>query len=84
MLLSFSTFGKENVSLCKIENNKVISQNICKGFITIGEQFTYEGEFRNGRIEGNGKFEPYGKVKTKEDNHNYKVLKDKKHFGETK
>ena len=36
------------------------------------------------KIEGNGKFEPYGKVKTKEDNHNYKVMKNKKHFGETK
>ena len=33
-------------------------------------------------VRGNGKFEPYGKVKTAEDNHNYKVLKKQKHFGE--
>ena len=35
-------------------------------------------------IRGNGKFEPYGKVKTTDENHNYKVMKDKKHFSETK
>lgn len=33
-------------------------------------------------VHGNGKFEPYGKVKTADENNNYKVLKDKKHFGE--
>jgi len=39
---------------------------------------------RDPKVEGNGKFEPYGKVKTKQDNHNHKVIKDKKHFGEIK
>ncbi len=34
-------------------------------------------------IRGNGKFEPYGKVATADENHNYKVMKDKKHFSET-
>ena len=33
-------------------------------------------------IQGNGAFKPYGKVKTKQDNHNYKVMKNKKHFSE--
>tara|TARA_R100000234_G_C4895286_1_gene133280 strand:- start:116 stop:409 length:294 start_codon:yes stop_codon:yes gene_type:complete len=33
-------------------------------------------------VKGNGKFEPYGKVKTAQDNHNYKVMKNKKHFSE--
>jgi len=33
-------------------------------------------------VKGNGKFEPYGKVKTANQNHNYKVFKNKKHFGE--
>jgi len=33
-------------------------------------------------IKGNGKFEPYGKVKTADENHNYKVIKNKKHFSE--
>ena len=31
-------------------------------------------------IRGNGKFEPYGKVKTIQDNKSYKRKKDKKHF----
>ena len=31
-------------------------------------------------IRGNGKFEPYGKVKTSQDNKNFKRKKDKKHF----
>ena len=31
-------------------------------------------------IRGNGKFEPYGKVKTSQDNKNIKRKKDKKHF----
>ena len=35
---------------------------------------------RDKEIRGNGKFETYGKVKTEEQNHNYKVMKDKKHF----
>ena len=34
-------------------------------------------------IRSNGKFEPYGKVATADENHNYKVMKDKKHFSET-
>jgi len=34
------------------------------------------------KVEGNGRFEPYGKVKTADDNHNHKVIKQKKHFGE--
>jgi hypothetical protein len=34
------------------------------------------------KIEGNGVFKPYGKVKTADDNHNHKVIKQKKHFGE--
>ena len=34
------------------------------------------------KIEGNGGFKPYGKVKTEQDNHNHKVIKQKKHFGE--
>ena len=34
-------------------------------------------------IRGNWKFEPYGKVATADENHNYKVMKDKKHFSET-
>ena len=34
------------------------------------------------KIEGNGGFKTYGKVKTAEDNHNYKVKKRAKHFGE--
>ena len=33
-------------------------------------------------VKGNGKFEPYGKVKTAQDNHNHKVMKNKKHFSE--
>ncbi len=33
-------------------------------------------------VKGNGKFEPYGKVKTADENHNYKVIKNKKHFSE--
>ena len=33
-------------------------------------------------IQGNGEFKPYGKVKTAQDNHNFKVLKNKKHFSE--
>ena len=37
---------------------------------------------RDKTIRGNGKFETYGKVKTKQHNHNYKVLKDRKHFSE--
>ena len=56
MLISFPVFGKEDISSCKIENNKVISQNICYGFININEHFTYQGEFNNGRINGEGKF----------------------------
>ena len=39
---------------------------------------------RDKKIYGNGKFETYGKVKTDQHNHNYKVLKDRKHFSETK
>ena len=35
---------------------------------------------RDKTIRGNGKFETYGKVKQEEQNHNYKVIKDKKHF----
>ena len=35
---------------------------------------------RDKEIRGNGKFETYGKVKQEEQNHNYKVIKDKKHF----
>jgi len=35
---------------------------------------------RDKEIHGNGKFETYGKVKTEQHNHNYKVMKDKKHF----
>jgi hypothetical protein len=35
-------------------------------------------------IRGNGAFKPYGKVKTSDDNNNFKVMKDKKHFSETK
>ena len=38
---------------------------------------------RDKEIHGNGKFETYGKVKTEQHNHNYKVMKNKKHFGET-
>jgi hypothetical protein len=34
-------------------------------------------------VRGNGAFKPYGKVKTSDDNHNFKVMKDKKHFSET-
>ena len=34
------------------------------------------------KIEGNGEFKPYGKVKTEQDNHNHKVIKQKKHIGE--
>ena len=37
---------------------------------------------RDKKIYGNGKFETYGKVKTDQHNHNYKVLKDRKHFSE--
>ena len=37
---------------------------------------------RDKTIHGNGKFETYGKVKTDQHNHNYKVLKDRKHFSE--
>ena len=39
---------------------------------------------RDPKVEGNGRFEPYGKVKTAERDHNHKVKKQKKHFGETK
>ena len=56
MLVSFPLFGKESILNCKIENNKVISQNICFGFIKISKDFTYEGEFYNGRINGKGIF----------------------------
>ena len=35
---------------------------------------------RDKKIQGNGKFETYGKVKREQHNHNYKVMKDKKHF----
>ena len=34
-------------------------------------------------VRGNGVFKPYGKVKTADDNNNFKVMKDKKHFSET-
>ena len=37
---------------------------------------------RDKKIYVNGKFETYGKVKTDQHNHNYKVLKNKKHFSE--
>ena len=37
---------------------------------------------RDKEVRGNGKFETYGKVKQEEQNHNYKVLKDRKHFSE--
>ena len=37
---------------------------------------------RDKEVRGNGKFETYGKVKQEEKNHNYKVMKDKKQFGE--
>ena len=37
---------------------------------------------RDKEIHGNGKFETYGKVKTAQHNHNFKVLKDRKHFSE--
>ena len=37
---------------------------------------------RDKTIHGNGKFETYGKVKTNQHNHNYKLLKDRKHFSE--
>ena len=37
---------------------------------------------RDKEVRGNGKFETYGKVKQEEQNHNYKVMKDRKHFSE--
>ena len=37
---------------------------------------------RDPEVKGDGAFRPYGKVKTKQDNHNYKVMKNKKHFSE--
>ena len=37
---------------------------------------------RDPEVKGNGRFEPYGKVKTAQDNHNHKVMKNKKHFSE--
>ena len=33
-------------------------------------------------VRGNGAFKPYGKVKTADDNNNFKVFKDRKHFSE--
>ena len=38
---------------------------------------------RDPEVKGNGAFKPYGKVKTADDNNNFKVMKDKKHFSET-
>ena len=37
---------------------------------------------KNPKVEGNGRFDPYGKVKEAENNHNHKVKKRAKHFGE--
>ena len=34
----------------------MVSQNKCYGSINIGKEYTYEGEFLNGRISGIGKF----------------------------
>ena len=39
-----------------IEGGKVISKDICYGKINIGENFSYEGEFKNGQINGKGTF----------------------------
>ena len=34
-------------------------------------------------IHGNGKFEPYGKVKTDDENKIFKAIRQEQHFGET-
>tara|TARA_R110000823_G_scaffold182909_1_gene315635 strand:- start:1800 stop:2093 length:294 start_codon:yes stop_codon:yes gene_type:complete len=40
------------------------------------------GFLRDPKVEGNGAFKPYGKVKEKDENTNYKRTKQAKHFGE--
>ena len=42
--------------LCLIEEGKVVSKNICFGKINIGENFSYEGEFKYGQLDGKGTF----------------------------
>ena len=56
LLLSFSVFAEEILSVCLIEDDKVLSKNSCYGTINIGEYFTYEGEFENGQLNGKGTF----------------------------
>ena len=54
--MSFSVFAEEILSVCLIEDDKVLSKNSCHGTINIGEDFTYEGEFENGQLNGKGTF----------------------------
>ena len=40
------------------------------------------GFLRDPKVEGDGSFKPYGKVKEKDENTNHKIVKQAKHFGE--
>ena len=55
LLFSVPAAG-ETLPLCLIEEGKVVSKNICYGTINIGEDFTYEGEFKDGQLNGKGTF----------------------------
>ena len=55
ILFSVEAAG-ETLHHCLIEEGKVISKDICYGKINIGENFSYEGEFKNGQLDGKGTF----------------------------
>ena len=56
LLLFSAAAAGEILPHCLIEEGKVVSKNICFGKINIGENFSYEGEFKYGQLNGKGTF----------------------------